>query len=157
MHAEGQVLIGRVGLEALRASGLEPDAVGGLTMGADPLAYAIAAESWRKGRPIHAFSVRKRLKRHGTSRLIEGCFQAGARVVVVEDVITTGRSALQATQAIQSQDGEVLSVLALVDRQEGGRQVIEAAGLPVMVLFTAQDLRECGTADADTSGSSEAP
>ncbi|MFQ5679553.1 MAG: orotate phosphoribosyltransferase [Gemmatimonadota bacterium] len=151
MHAEGQVLIGRVGFEALRAAGLAPDAVGGLTMGADPLAHAIAAESWRQGAPMHAFSVRKRPKRHGRSRIIEGCFEPGARVVIVEDVITTGRSALQACQAVRRERGEVLGVLALVDREEGGRGFIERAGLRVVVLYTAEQLRR--HADPATSGS----
>lgn len=141
MHAEGQVLIGAVGLEAIREAGLAPDAIGGLTMGADPIAYAIAAESWRQGEPIHAFSVRKRPKRHGRGRRVEGCFEAGARVVVCEDVITSGGSALQATEAVQQEDGQVLAVLALVDRQEGGREALEEAGLRTLVLFTADDLR----------------
>lgn len=143
MHAEGQVLIGRVGLEAIDAAGLEPDAVGGLTMGADPVAYAIASESWRRGTPVHAFSVRKRPKRHGRGQLIEGCFEPGARVVVVEDVITTGGSALQAMEAVRSENGEVVGLLALVDREEGGRATLEEAGLPVLVLYTARDLRGC--------------
>lgn len=143
MHAEGQVLIGKVGLDALDEAGLEPDAVGGLTMGADPVAYAIAAESWRRGTPIHAFSVRKRPKRHGRGRLVEGCFEPGARVVLVEDVITTGGSALQALEAVRAEDGHALAVLALVDRQEGGREAIEGAGLDALVLYTADDLRRC--------------
>ncbi|HKK07510.1 MAG TPA: orotate phosphoribosyltransferase, partial [Gemmatimonadota bacterium] len=94
MHARGQALLGAVALDALEAAGLHPDVVGGLTMGADPIAYSIAGESWRRGDPIHAFSVRKRAKDHGRGRRIEGCFEPGARVVVVEDVITTGGSAL---------------------------------------------------------------
>ncbi|MDX1578606.1 MAG: orotate phosphoribosyltransferase [Gemmatimonadota bacterium] len=143
MHAEGQVLIGRVGFETIRGEGLEPDAIGGLTMGADPVAYAIAGESWRQGRPIHAFSVRKRPKRHGRGQRIEGCFEAGARVLIVEDVITTGGSALQATEAVQSADGQVLGVLALIDREEGGRATIEEAGLRVLTLYSADDLRRC--------------
>lgn len=141
MHAHGQVLIGQVGFEAIRSAGHRPDAIGGLTMGADPLAYAIAAESWRHGEPIHAFSVRKRAKRHGKGQLIEGCFEPGARVVLVEDVITTGGSALKALDAIRQARGEVLAVLGLVDREEGGRQNLEQAGLPTLILFTANDLR----------------
>lgn len=143
MHAEGQVLIGKVGFEAIRDAELEPDAIGGLTMGADPVAYAIAAESWRQGLPIHAFSVRKRPKRHGRSRLIEGCFEGGARVVIVEDVITTGGSALQAMEAVRAEHGQVVGVLALVDRGEGGRTAIEEIGVPALVLYTADDLRRC--------------
>lgn len=152
MHAEGQVLIGRVGFEAIHAAGYEPDAVGGLTMGADPVAYAIAAESWHRDEPIHAFSVRKRAKKHGRGKRVEGCFDAGARVVVVEDVITTGGSALQACEAVRREGGEVLAVLALVDRGEGGRESIEAEGLEVLVLYTADDLRRCGADVAAPAG-----
>jgi orotate phosphoribosyltransferase len=149
MHAHGQVLIGQVGFEAIRAAGHRPDAIGGLTMGADPLAYAIASESWRQGEPIHAFSVRKRAKRHGKGQLIEGCFEPGARVVIVEDVITTGGSALKALDAVRQARGEVLAVLGLVDREEGGRQHIEAAGLPTLILYTANDLRRCLVSGAE--------
>jgi len=141
MHAQGQILIGRVGFEAIQTMGLRPDAVGGLTMGADPIAYAIAAESWRESMPIHAFSVRKRAKRHGRGQLIEGCFEPGARVVIVEDVITTGGSALKACEAVNMARGEVIGVLGLVDREEGGRAAIEAAGLNTIVLYTANDLK----------------
>jgi len=141
MHAHGQVLIGKVGLESIRGAGLAPDAIGGLTMGADPLAYAIAGESWRSQNPIHAFSVRKRAKRHGAGQLIEGCFEPGARVVVVEDVITTGGSALKACEAVNHARGEVLGVLGLVDREEGGVAALEKAGLLTIVLYTASDLR----------------
>lgn len=141
MHAEGQVLIGEVGLAAIRGSGLEPDAVGGLTMGADPVAYAIAGESWRQGHPIHAFSVRKRPKRHGRGKLLEGCFEPGARVVIVEDVITTGGSVLQALEAVGGEGGQAVALLALVDRQEGGLDAIRRAGLQTLVLYTAEELR----------------
>lgn len=140
MHAEGQALIGPVGLDALAAAGVEPERIGGLTMGADPIAYAVAGESFRRGQPIHAFSVRKEAKEHGRGRRIEGCFEPGARVVVVEDVITTGGSALRACEAIREADGEILTVLALVDRCEGGREAIEAAGHSVISLYTVQDL-----------------
>jgi len=145
MHAEGQVLIGPVALAALDAAGIEPERIGGLTMGADPIAYAVAGESFRRGRPIHAFSVRKEAKEHGRGRRIEGCFDSGAPVVVVEDVITTGGSALRACEAVHEADGEVLAVLALVDRCEGGREAIEDAGYTVISLFTLQDLSDYAT------------
>ncbi len=141
MSAEGQVLLGEVGLDALEAADVEPDLVGGLTMGADPIAYAIAGESFRRGRPIQAFSVRKRAKRHGTGQRIEGCFESGARVVVVEDVITSGGSALQACEAVKAEQGTVLMVLAAVDRLEGGRQAIEEAGYRVEALFGVDEFR----------------
>lgn len=141
MHAEGQVLLGQVGMDLIDALERAPDLVGGLTMGADPIAYAIAGESFRRGRPIHAFSVRKRAKRHGTGRRVEGCFESGARVIIVEDVITTGGSALQACEAVESEGGEILSVLAAVDRQEGGRQAIEEAGYTVESIFGVDEFR----------------
>lgn len=141
MHAEGQVLLGELGVDTLEAAGVEPDVIGGLTMGADPIAYAIAGETWRRGRPVHAFSVRKRPKRHGTGQRIEGCFERGARAVVVEDVITTGGSALQACEAVRQEGGTVLAVLAAVDRLEGGRESIEAEGLAVHTIFGVDEFQ----------------
>ena len=142
MSAEGQVLLGEVGLDTIEAADVAPDVVGGLTMGADPIAYAIAGESFRRGRPIQAFSVRKRAKRHGTGQRIEGCFESGARVVVVEDVITTGGSALQACEAVKAEQGTILMVLAAVDRQEGGRETIEQGGYRVESLFGVDEFRQ---------------
>jgi orotate phosphoribosyltransferase len=142
MSAEGQVLLGEVGLDAIEGAGVAPDVVGGLTMGADPIAYAIAGESFRRGSPIQAFSVRKRAKRHGTGQRIEGCFESGARVVVVEDVITTGGSALQACEAVKAEQGTILMVLAAVDRQEGGRELIEQGGYRVESLFGVDEFRQ---------------
>jgi orotate phosphoribosyltransferase len=139
-HAEGQAVIGRLGLAALRQAGLRPDAVGGLTMGADPVAYAIAHASWLAGDPVNAFTVRKEPKTHGTTKRVEGCFSAGDRLVVVEDVITTGGSALKAIQAVEAEGGEVIAVLALVDRMEGGREAIEQAGYPVHTLVPVSEL-----------------
>lgn len=141
MHAEGQALLGEVGWSVLRELDLEPDAIGGMTMGADPIAYAVAGESWRRGDPVNAFSVRKREKGHGTGRRIEGCFEPGSRVVLVEDVVTTGGSALDAARAVEEAEGEILAVLALVDRQEGGREALEEAGYRVVALYTTEDLR----------------
>jgi orotate phosphoribosyltransferase len=140
MSAEGLVLIGRLGLAALRTRGWAPRSVGGLTMGADPVAYAVAAASVADGGVIDAFSVRKEAKAHGTGRRIEGNFDAGDQVVVVEDVITTGGSALKAVEAVREEGGAVLGVLAVVDREEGGRQVLEASGLEVISLTTARRL-----------------
>lgn len=145
MSPDGQMLIGRAGLAALRASGWPVDAVGGLTLGADPIAYAIAhasalAAERGEGEMVRAFTVRKEAKQHGTGKLIEGPFQSGDRVVVVEDVITTGGSALKAVEAVRAAGGTVLGVLALVDREEGGREAIEAQGLAVRALVPATAL-----------------
>ena len=140
MSAAGLVLIGRQGLEALRQAGWAPRGVGGLTMGADPVAYAIAAASASRPPVLDAFSVRKEAKAHGTGRRVEGNFAGGDAVVVVEDVITTGGSALKAIEAIREEGGTVLGVLAVVDREEGGRAVLEAAGHQVVALTTATRL-----------------
>jgi orotate phosphoribosyltransferase len=140
MSAEGLVLIGRLGLAALRERGWTARAVGGLTMGADPVAYAIATQSVAAPPILNAFSVRKEAKAHGTGRRVEGNFASGDPVVVVEDVITTGGSALQAIEAIREEGGIVLGILAVVDREEGGRATLEAAGWPVVALTTATRL-----------------
>jgi len=140
MSGEGQALIGRLGLTALRARGWRPQAVGGLTMGADPVAYSIARASADAPPPIDAFSVRKQAKAHGTSKRVEGNFAAGYTVVVIEDVITSGGSALQAIEAIVAEGGKVLGVLAVVDREQGGREKLEAAGHAVETLITASAL-----------------
>ena len=140
MSAEGMVLIGRMGLAAIRRAGWTPRAVGGLTMGADPVAYAIAAASHGTELEIDAFSVRKEAKTHGTGQQIEGNLRAGDAVVVVEDVITSGGSAKRAIGAVEAAGGKVLGVLAVVDRGQGGRGVLEANGVKVVALTTATDL-----------------
>src|SRR5213594_2972141 len=140
MSGEGLVVIGTLGLARLAARGWAPRLVGGLTLGADPVAYAIAAAAQGQGRSLDAFTVRKQAKTHGTGRRIEGCFSAGATVVVVEDVITTGQSARDAIAVVDAEGGRVLGVLAVVDREEGGRQALEQAGYAVEVLVTATEL-----------------
>ncbi len=136
MSARGLLLIGRLGLAAVREQGWMPRAVGGLTMGADPVAYAIARASADSPPEIDAFSVRKAAKQHGTGRRIEGGFSPGDKVVVVEDVITTGGSALEAIAAIREQGGEVLGVLAVVDREQGGTEALARASVRVVAITT---------------------
>lgn len=140
MSPEGLVLIGELGLGALERSGWNVQAVGGLTLGADPVAYAISYASMLSARPIRAFTVRKEPKGHGTGRIIEGPFQTGDRVAIVEDVITTGGSALKAAEAVRANGGTVVGVLAVVDREEGGRAALESQGLPVIALTKAVDI-----------------
>ena len=140
MSPDGLALIGPLGVRTLDAAGWHVDAVGGLTLGADPVSYAVAYASTMAGTPIRSFTVRKEAKTHGTGRLIEGPFREGDRVAVVEDVITTGGSALRAAQAVRAAGGEVVGVLALVDREEGGREALEGAGLPVIALAQASDI-----------------
>lgn len=142
MSAAGLPLIGTLGLAAiLDAFDVPPiAAVGGLTLGADPIAYAIAYASASSTRPIEAFTVRKEPKSHGAGRQVEGPFSAGDRVVVVEDVITTGGSALKAVEVLRAQNADVAGVLALVDREEGGRERLEQAGLKVVSLTRASEI-----------------
>jgi orotate phosphoribosyltransferase len=140
MSAEGQGLIGGLGWRAIRDAGWRPRAVGGLTMGADPVAYAVAAASYGTDLVVDAFSVRKEVKAHGTGRGIEGCFAEGDAVVVVEDVITTGGSAQRAIAAVERSGGRVLGVLAVVDREEGGRAALEEQGREVIALVGVREL-----------------
>ena len=141
MSPEGLSLIGSIGLSTLRAARWDVDAIGGLTLGADPIAYAISYASSESDHPLRAFTVRKDSKGHGTKKLIEGPLQEGDRVAIIEDVITTGDSALRAIAAVRSANSVVVGVLALVDREEGGRQAVESAGIEVISLATAQQLR----------------
>jgi orotate phosphoribosyltransferase len=140
MSGAGQMLIGRVGIELLDQSGWHPQAVGGLTLGADPVAYAIAHAATLSGRTLDAFTVRKEAKDHGAGRTIEGPLEDGADVVIVEDVVTTGESALRAHRALSASGAHVLGVLALVDREEGGREKIEDEGLRLIPFFTRTEL-----------------
>jgi orotate phosphoribosyltransferase len=140
MSPEGLTIIGPLGLRALQDARWNVESVGGLTLGADPIAYAIAYASAATDTPIRAFTVRKETKSHGMGRLIEGPFKAGDRVAVIEDVVTTGASALRAAQAIRDAGGEVAGVLAVVDREEGGRQALEMNGLEVIALTRASDI-----------------
>jgi orotate phosphoribosyltransferase len=141
MSPEGLALIGPLGLDAVRRAGWRVDAVGGLTLGADPIAYAISyASALERTTLVRAFTVRKEPKTHGTGQLIEGPFRTGDRVAVVEDVITTGGSALRAVEAVRAAGGKVVGILALVDREEGGREVLEHAGFQVWSLTRASEL-----------------
>jgi orotate phosphoribosyltransferase len=134
MSPEGLRMIGALGLQALRDAHWNVQSVGGLTLGADPIAYAIAYASAETRAPIRAFTVRKEAKTHGTSRLIEGPFQPGDHVAIVEDVITTGASALRAAKAVREAGGQVTGILAVVDREEGGREALEADRFEVITL-----------------------
>jgi orotate phosphoribosyltransferase len=140
MTPDGQRLIGRLGLQAIRAVGWMADAVGGLTLGADPIAYAICHTSADDTHPLRAFTVRKEPKAHGTGKQVEGPLTAGDKVVVVEDVITTGGSAARAVEVLRREGAIPIGILALVDREEGGRERLEALDLPVRALTTATDI-----------------
>jgi orotate phosphoribosyltransferase len=137
MSPEGLSIIGTLALRAILEAEWRVDAVGGLTVGADPISYAISYASASTTRPLRAFTVRKEAKTHGTAKLIEGPLRTGDRVAVVEDVITTGESALRAISALRNANAHIAGVLALIDREEGGRASIERAGFPVLALVTA--------------------
>ena len=140
MSPEGLSLIGPLGLDAIREAGWVVDSVGGLTLGADPIACAISYASASTPNPLRAFTVRKEAKTHGTGKLIEGPFRPGDRVAVIEDTITTGGSARRAIDAVRDAGGTVAGVLALVDREEGGREALEGLGLVVVSLVRASDI-----------------
>ena len=150
LHAEGGRLTGHAILELLEANKIDAEAVGGLTMGADPIVSNVAtASAWRAlsnpGAPLlHGFLVRKAEKAHGTGRRIEGFCREGARVVIVDDVCTTGASTIVALEAAREAGMIVAAVVCIVEREEAnGRPAVEAAaaGAPFLRLFTANDVR----------------
>jgi len=140
MSPEGMVLIGSLGLERIETAGWKPDSIGGLTLGADPVAFAISYASAGTASPLRAFTVRKEPKAHGTASLIEGPFRLMDKVVIVEDVITTGNSALQAIGSVERAGGLVVGVLAIVDREDGGEDAIRARGYEIVSLTRISEL-----------------
>jgi orotate phosphoribosyltransferase len=151
LDPHGASLIGEVGWEVVKETasklGQHVDAIGGLTMGADPVALSIgiAAQLQDPSTPLQVFTVRKSAKEHGRLKRIEGNFSPGDSVVVVDDVITTGGSTIQAIDAIEEAGGHIAFVVVLVDREEGGREAIERRGHTVVPIFTRSDL---GNTDA---------
>jgi orotate phosphoribosyltransferase len=150
LDPRGATLVGKVGWKLVRKIaaelGVRVDAVGGLTMGADPIALSIGITAYAENpeASLQAFTVRKKVKEHGRHKLIEGNLAKGNCVVVIEDVITSGGSAMQAIEAVESAGGRVAFVLALVDRQEGGRAAIESRGHKVVSIFNRADLLKTG-------------
>jgi orotate phosphoribosyltransferase len=141
LDAVGARLTGEVFLHEIRQHGWHPQAIGGLTMGADPIAVSVAIAS---AGGVHAFLVRKAEKQHGTAQRIEGFRESGARVVIVDDVCTTGASTIQAIEAARQAGFEIAGVMCLVERTEaGGRPNVEkaAGSAPFISLFTDQDVR----------------
>ncbi|MFP5360051.1 MAG: orotate phosphoribosyltransferase [Actinomycetes bacterium] len=143
LHHRAAPLVGHVLLDALEEAGYGPadiDAVGGLTLGADPVATALLHAAASRGLDLDAFVVRKESKAHGLQRRIEGPDVAGRRVVAVEDTSTTGGSVLTAVEALREAGAEVVAVAVIVDRATGAREVIEEAGLPYLALYGLEDL-----------------
>ncbi|MFL6388630.1 MAG: orotate phosphoribosyltransferase [Terriglobales bacterium] len=144
LHARGAELTGRVFLELIQQQGWQPQAVGGLTMGADPIVVATSVISSQMGAPIHGFLVRKAEKAHGMGRRVEGFQEKGARVVIVDDVCTTGGSTIQAIEAAREFGFNITGVACLVERLEaGGRPAVEkaAAPAPFISVFTSDDVK----------------
>ena len=143
LHHEAAPLIGHVMLDLLEENGFsvdEVDAVGGLTMGADPVATAMLHAAAARGLDLDAFVVRKAAKDHGMKRQIEGPSVEGKRVVVLEDTSTTGGSPIQAVEALRAAGTQVLAVAVIVDRNTGARERIEAADLPYLYALGLEDL-----------------
>jgi orotate phosphoribosyltransferase len=141
LDAEGAALLAELTLDALQGENI--DYVGGLEMGAVPLAGAIAQLSFMRGKPIQAFFVRKKPKEHGARLSVEGLAPgetlAGKRIVIVEDVTTTGGSAIKAAEAVRDAGGDIVMVFTMVDRQEGATEGFQAANLPFRSLYTASE------------------
>lgn len=144
MDCRGAILVGEVGYAAIAGKIADltekPVAIGGMTMGADPISLAIAMESSRQGHPLQMFSVRKEAKKYGTGKRVEGNFQSGDTIILVEDTATTGGSTLKAMDAIEAEGGKVAFVVILVDREEGAKEVIEARGVEVLSIFRKPEL-----------------
>src|SRR4051812_38428921 len=171
LHAEGARLVGQVISEEMRARGWRPQAIGGMTMGADPIVTAVSILSSQKvqtrapartkdteleGFFIHGFLVRKAEKAHGTLRRIEGFQEKGAKVVIVDDVCTTGASTIQAIEAAREFGFDVIGAICLVEREEAkGRAAVEQAAAPAKFLsiFTASEIREEHKKAAAATGS----
>ena len=144
LDAEGARLTGLAVLEEIAARGWKPEAIGGLTLGADPIVIGVAVLSAETKSPVHGFLVRKQEKQHGTGQRIEGFQKKGAKVVIVDDVCTTGGSTVQGIEAARAAGMEVIGAICLVDREEqNGRANVEkaAAPAPFVALFTTSDIR----------------
>ncbi|HEX6802815.1 MAG TPA: orotate phosphoribosyltransferase [Terriglobales bacterium] len=141
LDARGAQLTGQVFLDEIETRGWKADAIGGLTMGADPIVVAVAVTSGT----MHGFLVRKAEKQHGMGRRIEGFQEKGARVVIVDDVCTTGGSTIQAIEAAREFGFEIVGVMCLVEREEaGGRAAVEKAAAPAqfVAVFTASEVKK---------------
>lgn len=134
----GAYFCGKIFLEMLKEFNV--DAVGGYSIGADPIVSSIAVLSYQEGNPIPAFIIRKEEKSHGTGKVIEGNFPEGARVAIFDDVVTSGGSILRGADRVKEKGGTVAVIMSVIDREEGGREIIEAAGYKFLSIFTKKDL-----------------
>jgi orotate phosphoribosyltransferase len=140
LYPEGMYLIGNVIFDLIKDMDIK--GIGGLTLGADPIAYAVAYTSYLKGKPIEAFVVRKTAKSHGLMKWIEGNVKRGDRVVIVDDVITTGKSTIEAINRAREEGLEIVKVIVLIDRQEGGREAVETSGYKLDSIITKDEVME---------------
>ncbi len=142
LHPEGAYLVGKILYDMVKGLGSVVAAVGGPTMGADPIVTAIAVVSQLEGNPLPAFIVRKEPKKHGLGQWIEGKknIANGAKVAIVEDVVTTGGSSVQAVKRAEEEGLKVVAVFAVVDREEGGGEKIKQAGYDFQAIFTKNDI-----------------
>jgi orotate phosphoribosyltransferase len=140
LHPEGMYLIGNIIFDLIKD--LEADGIGGLTFGADPVAYAVSYTSYLKEKPIEAFVVRKTPKSHGTMLWIEGNVKKGDRVIIVDDVITTGKSTVEAIKRAKKEGLYIIKAIALIDRQEGGREAVETSGYKLDAIITKDEVME---------------
>jgi len=140
LEAHGSMLVGRAILERLASLGPLPDAVGGMSIGADPITSAVVTMAGVEGRPLKGFLVRKEPKDHGTKRYVEGPVEPGQRVVIVEDVVTTAGSSLVAIDRAIDFGLVVERVVVVIDRLAGGREALAARGIPLESLVTIRDL-----------------
>jgi orotate phosphoribosyltransferase len=140
LHPEGMYLIGNLIYDLIKD--LHVKGIGGLTLGADPIAYAVSYTSYLKGNPIEAFVVRKTAKSHGTMAWIEGNVTKGDKVVIIDDVITTGKSTIEAINRSKEEGLNIVRVIAFIDRQEGGREAIESSGYKLDALVTKDEIME---------------
>lgn len=143
LHPTGANMIGAGMLDWItthRADAL-PDAIGGMAIGADPITASVVVHAGQRGLGMRGFMVRKEAKTHGTGKLVEGPVTPGMTCIIVEDVITSGGSALKAAQSAEEFGMKVLGILGVIDRLEGGREAIEQAGWPLATLLTINDFR----------------
>jgi len=138
LDPEGATLCGKIFFQMLNQ--FKVDSVGGYSIGADPIVTSIAVISFLESKPLQAFIIRKEEKGHGTRKMIEGNFHEGDRVALFDDVITSGGSIIKGAKQVEAQGGKVEVIMAVLDREEGGRETVESQGYRFQSIFTKKDL-----------------
>jgi orotate phosphoribosyltransferase len=151
LDPEGAFLTGAAVMEAIDELALAPEAIGGMTMGADPIVSATIVASHMLGAPLPGFLIRKEHKEHGKQKRIEGFDVSNKRVLIIDEVCTTGKSIFEAIEAVQNENGEILGVVSFVDREEGGSEEIRKRGYRYKSIFTARQLVEESLKPAHTA------